>query len=119
LKQIKAAHCPGDYLRQAAQHFLGFWPDREAYKFVPVDVQTFVESKTFLDRQGVLYPAVMEELREDHLRRVLRAYAAYYNELRTHLSLDKDSPNRRRAQCRGNLASRPILGGLHHQYCRM
>jgi transposase InsO family protein len=58
-------------------------------------------------------------LGEDHLRRVLRAYAAYYNELRTHLSLDKDSPNRRRVRCRGNLTARPILGGLHHQYCRM
>ena len=31
---------------------------------MPVDVQTFVESRDFLDRRGVLYPAVMEELRE-------------------------------------------------------
>jgi hypothetical protein len=54
----------GDYLRRAAKHFLGFWPDREGYRFVPVDVQTFVESKNFLNRQGVLYPAVMEEMRE-------------------------------------------------------
>ena len=42
-----------------------------------------------------------------HLRRILAAYAGYYNELRTHLSLSKDTPGRR-----------PILGGLHHQYCR-
>src|SRR5260370_22595639 len=28
---------------------------------------------------------------EGHLRRILAAYAVYYNELRTHLSLDKDS----------------------------
>ena len=27
-----------------------------------------------------------------HLRRVLAAYSAYYNETRTHLSLDKDAP---------------------------
>jgi hypothetical protein len=27
-----------------------------------------------------------------HLRRILAAYAGYYNELQTHLSLDKDSP---------------------------
>ena len=33
---------------------------------------------------------------EGHLRRILPAYAAYYNELRTHLSLDKDSPGHRR-----------------------
>ena len=58
-------------------------------------------------------------LGEDHLRRVLHAYAAYYNELRTHLSLDKDSPNRRPVQRCGHLTARPILGGLHHQYCRM
>ena len=31
-------------------------------------------------------------LGEAHLRRILRAYAAYYNEIRTHRSLDKDAP---------------------------
>src|ERR1700716_359762 len=30
--------------------------------------------------------------REAHLRRVLRAYARYYNDIRTHRSLDKDAP---------------------------
>ena len=54
----------GEYLRQAAQHFLGFWADRDAYKLLPVDVLTFVESRDFLDHRRVLYPAVMEELRE-------------------------------------------------------
>ena len=54
-----------------------------------------------------------------HLRRILAAYTGYYNKLRTHLSLDKDSPNRRPVQRRGDLSARPILGGLHHQYCRM
>jgi transposase InsO family protein len=34
---------------------------------------------------------------EAHLRRVLKAYVAYYNQIRTHLSLDKDAPNFRRA----------------------
>ena len=56
---------------------------------------------------------------EAHLRRILAAYAGYYNELRTHLSLDKDSPGHRPIQRFGQLAARPILGGLHHQYCRM
>jgi hypothetical protein len=55
---------------------------------------------------------------EGHLRRILATYAAYYNE-RTHLALDKDSPGRRPVQRRGHLTARPILGGLHHQYCRM
>jgi transposase InsO family protein len=31
-----------------------------------------------------------------HLRGVLKAYASYYNEVRTHLSLDKDAPDFRR-----------------------
>jgi transposase InsO family protein len=46
-------------------------------------------------------------LSEAHLRRVLATYAGYYNELRTHLSLGKDPPRHR-----------PVLGGLHHEYCR-
>jgi hypothetical protein len=33
---------------------------------------------------------------EAHLRQILKTYAAYYNEVRTHLSLDKDAPNPRR-----------------------
>ena len=32
---------------------------------------------------------------EGHLRRILSAYTGYYNECRTHLSLDKDSPDHR------------------------
>src|SRR6476646_4552358 len=31
-------------------------------------------------------------LGEAHLRRILRAYARYYNDIRTHRSLDKDAP---------------------------
>jgi hypothetical protein len=30
-------------------------------------------------------------LGEAHLRRILRAYAGYYNDIRTHRSLDKDA----------------------------
>jgi transposase InsO family protein len=56
---------------------------------------------------------------EAHLRRILAAYAGYYNELRTHLSLDKDSPSHRPIQPYGQIATRPVLGALHHQYCRV
>jgi hypothetical protein len=56
---------------------------------------------------------------EAHLRGVLKAYASYYNEARTHLSLDKDAPDFRRAQKFGCIAALPILGGLHHQYVRV
>jgi transposase InsO family protein len=49
-----------------------------------------------------------------HLRRLLRDYADYYNNDRTHLSLDKDSPNFRGIERDGALTLRPVLGGLHH-----
>ena len=55
---------------------------------------------------------------EAHLRRILAAYAGYYNKVRTHLSLFKDSPVQRPVQRSGQISARPILGGLHHQYCR-
>jgi transposase InsO family protein len=56
---------------------------------------------------------------EGHVRRILAAYVGYYNERRTHLSLSKDSPINRPIQWLGQLTARPILGGLHHEYCRM
>ena len=56
---------------------------------------------------------------EAHLRRTLAAYADYYNKVRPHLSLGKDSPSHRPIQRLGHVLTRPILGGLHHQYCRM
>jgi len=56
---------------------------------------------------------------EDHLRRTLKADAAYYNHVRTHLALAKDAPLLRPFQQLGDIAARPILGGLHHEYCRM
>ena len=56
---------------------------------------------------------------EAHLRGVLKAYASYYNEVRTHLSLDKDAPDLRRAQKFGRIAAIPILGGIHDQYVRV
>jgi transposase InsO family protein len=56
---------------------------------------------------------------ERHLRRTLTLYSSYYNETRTHLSLDKDAPLRRAVQTRGTIAATPILSGLHHQYARI
>ena len=58
-------------------------------------------------------------LSEAHLRRILTKYAAYYNELRTHWSLNKDAPIHRAIQHVGNIVSAPILGGLHHHYVRV
>jgi transposase InsO family protein len=56
---------------------------------------------------------------ETHLRRILKAYADYYNRARTHRSLRKDPPIHRPVQSTGTITSSPILGGLHHVYARM
>jgi transposase InsO family protein len=53
---------------------------------------------------------------EAHLRRILSVYAAYYNQTRTHLALQKDAPLRRAVQRSGAIVAIPILAGLHHQY---
>jgi transposase InsO family protein len=58
-------------------------------------------------------------LSEAHLRRMLRAYARYYNDVRTHWSLAKDSPISRAIQPTGSIRSNAILGGLHHHYVRV
>ena len=56
---------------------------------------------------------------EMHLRRVLSAYASYYNQARTHLALRKDAPFHRAVQRSGAILAIPILAGLHHQYGRI
>jgi transposase InsO family protein len=58
-------------------------------------------------------------LGETHLRRVLKSYARYYNETRTHRSLDKDAPISRPIQRTGSIMSHALLGGLHHHYVRV
>jgi hypothetical protein len=52
------------FLVQAAQHFLSLRDEVGRYALLPVDIQTFVESEGFLNRRGVLYPAVMAELQD-------------------------------------------------------
>jgi Integrase core domain len=46
---------------------------------------------------------------ETHLRRILRTYACYYNDIRTHWSLDKDAPPFRPIQRTGIINSHAIL----------
>ena len=57
---------------------------------------------------------------EDHLRRILRSYFAYYHEDRTHLGLEKETPLGRPTSNRASPTSRlielPRVGGLHHRY---
>jgi transposase InsO family protein len=54
-----------------------------------------------------------------HLRQILTSYSSYYNQTRTHLSLDKDAPLWRAVQRCGTVVATPILSGLHHQYARI
>jgi len=58
---------------------------------------------------------------ERHLSQVLRAYVEYYNNARTHLSLDRNAPVPRTTELpsQGKVVSIPQVGGLHHQYQRV
>ena len=58
-------------------------------------------------------------LNEANLCRILQTYARYYNNIRTHRSLDKDAPVSRSVQRIGSINSHAILGGLHHHYVRV
>jgi len=57
---------------------------------------------------------------ERHLRQVLKAYVTYYHRVRTHLSLEKQSPVPRSIEPadRGNVIAIPHVGGLHREYRR-
>ncbi|PZC44200.1 MAG: Transposase InsO, partial [Chloroflexi bacterium] len=70
-----------------------------------------------LRREGLDHVRVRSER---HLRHVLRDYVAYYNDTRPHQSLGDQPPSGPRTPARRGaaqrLASRPILGGLHHEY---
>ena len=56
---------------------------------------------------------------EAHLRRILGTYVTYYNRSRIHHALNKDAPFSRAVEHLGVITSRPVLGGLHHQYYRI
>jgi hypothetical protein len=55
-----------------------------------------------------------------HLRAILEEYVAYYDRCRTHLGIGKDGPIPRVVEPReaGPIRAVPVLGGLHHRYCR-
>jgi hypothetical protein len=59
-------------------------------------------------------------LGENHLRRIMRSYIAYYQHSRTHLSLAKDAPMPRVKQPPdlGAVIEIAEVGGLHHRYER-
>ena len=59
-------------------------------------------------------------LNQRHLHRLVAEYVEYYHESRTHLGLDKDTPNHREVEPpdMGPVQAKPVLGGLHHRYFR-
>jgi|SRR5215469_5866332 len=80
-------------------------------------------------RLGVKFPGPTRQLPgptplivfdEGSLRRILGSYFNYYHRSRTHLSLEKDSPEPRPIQTPeiGPVAALPQVGGLHHRYQR-
>ncbi len=63
-------------------------------------------------------------LGEAHLRRVLRAYVAYFNRARPHQGIDQAVPAGspaadRQGASAGRVVAFPIVGGLHHDYRRV
>ncbi|MCP5061365.1 MAG: transposase [Ignavibacteriae bacterium] len=55
---------------------------------------------------------------ESHLREILKEYFYYYNKFRTHLGLEKDTPESRPIEPLGVITSIPVLNGLHNIYFR-
>ena len=54
------------------------------------------------------------------LQRHISAFVDYYHRTRTHLGLEKDTPESRPVEPpdRGRIVSIPQVGGLHHRYER-
>jgi hypothetical protein len=57
-------------------------------------------------------------LNENHLRNILSDYFSYYNKYRTHLGINKDSPEGRAVQSEGEIYKVPVVNGLLHVYFR-
>jgi transposase InsO family protein len=57
---------------------------------------------------------------ERQLRRILREYFVYCNEVRPHQSLEMNAPVAQEVElpAKGKIISVPQVGGLHHRYLR-
>lgn len=60
-------------------------------------------------------------LNKKQLRRILREYFDYHNEVRPHQSLERNAPLPREIEppAKGKIISLPQVGGLHHRYLRV
>ncbi len=74
----------------------------------------------FCERPEVrfLRPTLLIAINERQVRRVVRSYVDYYHQDRTHLGLEKDTPEERPIEMRGNgkVVAIPRVGGLQHRY---
>ena len=57
-------------------------------------------------------------MNESHLRAILQSYIRYYNTQRTHLGINKDSPEPREVQTDGEIDKVAVANGLHYYYFR-
>jgi transposase InsO family protein len=57
-------------------------------------------------------------MNESHVRAILRSYIHYYNTQRTHLGINKDSPEPRGVQTMGEIDKVAVANRLHHYYFR-
>ena len=66
------------------------------------------------------HPDTDDILAPHNLRTVLREYVTYYNNGRPHRTLGLETPTgpppRASPPQAGRIVSRPVLGGLHHEY---
>ncbi len=69
---------------------------------------------TLQDLQRIFTPEYLNKIRQQD---IYTQVGDPSNQIRPHLSLAKDSSCHRPVQPVGSIVSRPILGGLHHQYC--
>ncbi len=60
---------------------------------------------------------------EQHLRRVLKDYVAYFNQARPHQGIEQRIPAQKECSVHGpgvsgQVVACPVLGSLHHDYPR-
>jgi putative transposase len=119
---------------QPAAKFLIFDHDRKYGFDVPVAIQSMKIACVQTSLQSPWQNGVAERwvgscrrdlldhviaLNQRHLKRVLFDYVRYYDEDRTHLGLNKETPNGRpRLVPTARVIAHRRLGGLHHRYDR-
>jgi putative transposase len=92
---------------------------REAVlRAVPVERKTPVRERCVGSCRRDLLAHIVA-LNERHLRRLRSEYVRYHHEDRTHLGLEKGTPDGRiRSLASGRVLAQERLGGLHHRYDR-